>query len=152
MYKIRDWLFISGYPTASSKAKRDDAGITAVLSLHKPIEEEDGLTSQFLYIEDGGSLLTKTIEQGITFIKTRYDADDRLLIACGAGISRSVLFAIVALVEIEDMSMKEAYTLIHAHHPKPMPEHLHWQIVANYYGETNDFWQIWGDLTLKGLE
>lgn len=151
MYKIRDWLYISGYPTASSKSKRDAAGITAVLTLHKPISDKD-LTSEFLYVRDSGFLAPETIEKGAMYIKARHAIGDHLLVSCGAGISRSVTFGIIALVEIEGLTMVDAYEAIYTQHPRAMPDQRHWQAVADYYDETNDFWQIWGDLTLKGLK
>ena len=147
MYKIRDWLYISDYASAKSQKIVDEAGIQAMLQLFQPIELE-GVVTKFISIGDGLPLTQAQIETAISFIREQHDKQHCLLSTCGAGLSRSVTFAIIALKEIEGLSLADAYRAIFEHHPKAMPDHIHWQAVADYYGEVDNFWEIWGELTL----
>ncbi len=147
MYKIRDWLYISDYASAKSQKIVDEAGIQAMLQLFQPIEVE-GVVTKFISIGDGLPLTQAQIETAINFISEQHDKQHCLLSTCGAGLSRSVTFAIIALKEIEGLSLADAYRAIFEHHPKAMPDHIHWQAVADYYGEVDNFWEIWGELTL----
>ena len=147
MYKIRDWLYISDYASAKSQKIVDEAGIQAMLQLFQPIELE-GVVTKFISIGDGLPLTQAQIETAISFIREQHDKQHCLLSTCGAGLSRSVTFAIIALKEIESLSLADAYRAIFEHHPKAMPDHIHWQAVADYYGEVDNFWEIWGELTL----
>lgn len=147
MYRIRDWLYISDYASASSRKTIDDAGIQAMLQLFQRIELE-GIETKFISIGDGLPLSNEQIETAINFIREQHDKEHRLLSTCGAGLSRSVTFAIIALKEIEGLSLADAYRAIFKHHPNAMPDHIHWQALANYYGEADNFWEVWGDLNL----
>lgn len=147
MYQIRDWLCISGYPEASSLTIVKAAGIGAMLQLFEPFELE-GVETHYIPVIDGQPITKGMIRDGMAFIRQQMDAKKKLLITCGAGISRSVMFSVIALKEIEGLSMDEAYRTIYALHPKALPDHVHWQSVAEYYNETDDFWKIWGNLML----
>lgn len=147
MYKIRDWLYISDYASAKSQKIVDEAGIQAMLQLFQSIELE-GVVTKFISIGDGLPLTQAQIDTAISFIREQHDKQHCLLSTCGAGLSRSVTFAIIALKEIEGLSLADAYRAIFEHHPKAMPDHIHWQAVADYYGEVDNFWEIWGELTL----
>lgn len=148
LFKVRDWLYISDFATATSATIVKDAGIQAMLQLFQAFEMA-GIETLYLDVPDGLSLRRDLIERGIAFIQEQQAKKHRLLITCGAGISRSVMFAIIALREIEGVSLKEAYYQIYGGHPKAMPDHIHWQAVAQYYDEVSDFWAIWGDITLR---
>lgn len=147
MYKIRDWLYISDYASAKSQKIVDEAGIQAMLQLFQPIELE-GIVTKYISIGDGLPLTQAQINTAISFIREQHDKQHCLLSTCGAGLSRSVTFAIIALKEIEGLSLADAYRAIFEHHPKAMPDHIHWQAIADYYGEVDNFWEIWGELTL----
>lgn len=151
MYQIRDWLWISGYPEASSPKLVQANGIGAMLQLFESFDSE-GIVTHFIPVNDGISLTKGMIREGIDFIHQQYDANHRLLVTCGKGISRSVTFSIIALIEIEGLSMEEAYRVIHAIHPKALPDHIHWQALAEFYDDRTDFWRIWGNLVLGNDE
>jgi predicted protein tyrosine phosphatase len=57
------------------------------------------------------------------------------LIACGAGISRSVAFAVAVLKEEEDLSLREALRQVRAKHPGAMPHPALLKSLSEYYGE-----------------
>ena len=147
MFQIRDWLCISGYPEASTAKVVKAQGIEAMLQLFEAFDM-DGVETHFIPVNDGIAMSKSMIQEGIEFIHKQRDAGRQLLMSCGAGISRSVTFSIIALKEMEGLSMEEAYRAIHEIHPKALPDHVHWQAVAEFYGEADDFWRIWGSMML----
>ncbi|MEQ8676510.1 MAG: dual specificity protein phosphatase family protein [Aggregatilineales bacterium] len=56
-----------------------------------------------------------------------------VLVACGAGISRSVTFAMAVLMEEEDLTFTEAYREILAVHPDAMPNPFLVESLSSYY-------------------
>jgi protein-tyrosine phosphatase len=151
MFQIRDWLCISDYPIASSPEIVKASGIGAMLQLFKEFEM-DGVETHFASVSDGLSITSAMIQEGIEFVRNQHAQGRKLLVTCGAGISRSVTFSIIALKEIEGLSMAEAYRAIREIHPQALPDHVHWQSVADFYGEDGDFWKIWGNLLLGDKE
>jgi protein-tyrosine phosphatase len=147
MYQIRNWLCISGYPTASSPKMVKAEGVEAILQLFEGFEM-DGVVTHFIPVNDGFPITKSMIQEGINFICKQRAAERKLLISCGAGISRSVTFSIIALMELEGLSMEEAYRAIHERHEKALPDHVHWQSLANFYDDDSDFWEIWGSLVM----
>ena len=147
MFKIRDWLYISDYPSASSPDMVKSVGIGAMLQLFEPFTME-GVETQFLKVEDGHPITPEQIKIGGSFLRQQHAKGRKVLATCGAGISRSVTFSIIALKEIEGLSLIDAYREIRQHHPQAMPDHLHWKSIADYYHEEGDFWKIWGDIML----
>jgi len=147
MFEIRDWLYIAGFPEASSNKLVRAQGIEAMLQLFEEFKSE-AVISHFIPVNDGVPMTNAMIREGVDFIRKQHDAGHKLLITCGAGISRSVTFSIIALKEIEGLSLSDAYRAIHDVHPKALPDHVHWQAVADYYGEPNDFWRIWGNILM----
>lgn len=151
MHKIRDWLYISNYASASSSHIVKENKIEAMLQLYQAIKAK-GLDTKFIPLQDGVPIREEQLQEGIAFIHQQREKNHRMLSTCGAGVSRSVTLAIVALKEIEGMSLARAYSNIHKLHPKAMPDHVHWTSVSDFYGENNNFWEIWGDLTLDNMD
>jgi protein-tyrosine phosphatase len=147
MFKIRDWLFISGYPSASSPQLVKAHGIEASLQLFEAIKME-GVESLYLDVQDGYEITPAQIRSGVDFVRANHEKSKKVLVTCGAGISRSVTFSIACLKEIEGLSLPDAYKSVRQHHPEAMPDHIHWKSISDYYGESGDFWEIWGDITL----
>lgn len=151
MHKIRDWLYISNYASASLPHVIKDNKIEAMLQLYRPIKAK-GLDTKFIALQDGIPIREEQLREGIDFIHQQRQKNHRILSTCGAGVSRSVTLAIVALKEIEGLSLARAYSSIHKLHPKAMPDHVHWTSISDFYGENNDFWKIWGDVTLNDMD
>jgi protein-tyrosine phosphatase len=148
MFKIRDWLFISGFPSASSPNLVKAEGIGAMLQLFEAIEMR-GVDTLFVEVQDGHEITPQQIRKGVDFVRLHHDKGKKVLVTCGAGISRSVTFSIACLKEIEGLSLPDAYKSIRQHHPEAMPDHIHWKSVADFYEEKGDFWEIWGDIMLE---
>ena len=147
MFKVRDWLFISGFPSASSPQLVKGQGIEAMLQLFEPIKIE-GITSLYLDVQDGYEITPQQIRNGVDFVRANHEKGKKILVTCGAGISRSVTFSIASLKEIEGLSLPDAYKAVRQHHPEAMPDHIHWKSISDYYGESGDFWEICGEIML----
>jgi len=63
-------------------------------------------------------------------------AGARILIACGAGISRSVTFAVAVLHEEEDISLLDAFHDVHNINAEALPHYELWHSLCEYYHET----------------
>ncbi|MGB7340098.1 MAG: dual specificity protein phosphatase [Phototrophicaceae bacterium] len=147
MYKIREWLYVSNFASASIPSTIQKLGIQGMLQLYQPIDNP-AIDCKFIGLQDGIPITVPQLQAGIAFIHDQRKNKHRILSTCGAGISRSVTMAIVALKEVEHLSLFDAYRAVYQRHAKAMPDHVHWQSIAHYYGEDDDFWEIWGDITL----
>jgi protein-tyrosine phosphatase len=108
--------------------------ITAMLLLAELVEHP-GITSLYLAVEDGEPLPSEMLAKGIEFVTAQKQAGQTVLVACGAGISRSATFAVAALKEIESLSLREAIYIVKQAHPDSMPHFKLWQTLCDYYNE-----------------
>ncbi len=139
MYMIRPWLF-----TGSTREKIDadrlaEQQIDAVLHLHRPLDLP-GVRSLYLRVEEGYPIQKKLFDQAAEFVRSQ---QGRLLVACGAGISRSTTFAVLALKERELLSLTAALQAVREAHLEAMPDQVHWESLRQFYQEGPPFWEIW---------
>jgi protein-tyrosine phosphatase len=151
MFRIRDWLYVSGYPVASNKATVKKHDINSMLQLFEPIKMA-GVESLYLHVEDGHPISHDHIKDGVGFVLKQHKKGKRVLITCGAGISRSVTFATAVLREVEGISLEAAYRDIRKRHQQALPDHIHWNSLREYYGEKTEFWEIWQSIMLEDDE
>jgi protein-tyrosine phosphatase len=97
--------------------------------------EHPGITSLYLAVEDGEPLPSEMLAQGVEFVKAQKEAGQTVLVACGAGISRSASFAVATLKEIEGLSLREAIHTVKQAHPDSLPHYKLWQSLCDYYSE-----------------
>ena len=142
MQQIRPWLFVGKYSETLNHDLLDRAKIHSVLQLAAPVEFE-GITSLYLPVDDGVPLRSTALANGVAFVRSEYAQGNRVLIACGAGISRSVTFATAALKEEENLSLVDAFREIVKVHPEGMPHPVLWQSLCDYYGEDVPFLDMW---------
>ena len=86
-------------------------------------------------MDDGESISHDLITQGITFIRQQRAKDARLMIACGAGISRSTTFAMAALIEDENLTLFDAYAEIYQKYFRAEPHPQLIMSLSSYYGK-----------------
>ena len=151
MHRIRDWLYVSSYAPATLPDVIKENKIQGMLQLYRPIKTK-GVDTKFIGLQDGIPIREEQLREGIDFIHQQRKKNHRMLSTCGAGVSRSVSFAVVALKEVEGMSLAQAYKNIHKLHPKAMPDHIHWKSIADYYGENNNFWELWGEINFDDID
>lgn len=71
--------------------------------------QHSGISALYLPLEDGNPIPKDVFEKGVAYITTHYKQEKKVLISCGAGISRSVAFVMAALKETENMTLLDAY-------------------------------------------
>ena len=138
MYQIRPWLFVGKYRETLDADWLYRQQITAMLHLAEDVQHA-GIITLYLEVDDGVPIPVTALEAGTEFIRRHKAAQRRVLVACGAGISRSVSFAIAALKEDEGLSLVEAYHELWQVHPEAMPHPKLWQSLQAYYHENTSF-------------
>ena len=141
MNQIRPWLYIGKYRDTLDYRYLSAHNITAMLLLAELVEHP-GITSLYLAVEDGEALPSELLAQGVEFVKAQKEAGETILVACGAGISRSATFAVAALKEIEGLSLRQAIHIVKQAHPDSMPHFKLWQTLCDYYNEAVPWTEI----------
>jgi protein-tyrosine phosphatase len=149
MQQVRPWLFIGRYSETLSADFLERHKIRAVLQLAAPVDHP-GITVLYLPVDDGLPVQESALANGIAFIRTEYAQGNRVLVACGAGISRSTTFAIAALKEEENLNLLDAFREITKAHPNGMPHPELWKSLCRYYGEEIDFLDMWRQIRSNG--
>lgn len=147
MYKIRDWLYVASYRETQDQTHLQQHHVGAILHLQQLVEH-DGIATLYLPIQEGLPILKSQVTQGLNFIQQQHDQGKVVVIACGAGISRSVIFAVAALKLIEHISLSQAFSDIRKVHERAMPDDVHWESMCQYFDEHIDFWEMWRTIDL----
>ena len=138
MNTIRHWLSIGNYRDTRNLALLNAHQIGAILQLAERVSHPQILTC-YLPIEDGKALPTDLLRQGLDFVFEQQRRGQHVIIACGAGISRSAIFATAALKEVEGTSLLEAVQSVKQHHADTLPHMALWASLCTYYGEEISF-------------
>jgi dual specificity protein phosphatase-like protein len=141
MYMIRPWLYIGKYSETQESWLLRSCQIGAMLQLDEAVEQP-GIVSLFLPIEDGEPLAPEGLKRGLDFVQAQKSWGRNVLIACGAGVSRAVTFAIAALKEEEKLSLLDAVREVHARHAEALPHPELWKSLCQYYGENLTLMQM----------
>lgn len=135
MKHIRDWLVIGKFRETRSLDLLQAHNITAMLQLAGE-SVQPGIVSKFVFVEDAEPLPHDKVMVGIHFIREQHAHKRRILVACGAGISRSAAFCVAALKEIEGLDLDDAYIEVHRAHPDAQPHPKLWISLCEYYNGT----------------
>jgi protein-tyrosine phosphatase len=84
-------------------------------------------------VEDFAPLNFKLLERGVSFIKEQKELNNRVLVACAAGINRSSAYCTAALSETEGLRLLNAFKEVKKKHPESMPHEPVWISLCNYY-------------------
>jgi protein-tyrosine phosphatase len=142
MQQIRPWLYIGKYSETLSAPLLERNHIRAMLQLAERVEQA-GIETLYLPVNDGMPVRMETLANGVAFVRAEYAQGNRVLVACGAGISRATTFAIAALKEEENLKLADAFSEIIKQHPNGMPHPVLWQSLCKFYGEDVPFLEIW---------
>ncbi len=134
MNAIRTWLYIGKYRDTLNLNLLSARKIGAMLQLAEAVEHPN-ITSLYLPVEDGIPLPGHLLRQGVDFVLSEKQRGQTTLIACGAGISRSVAFAVAVLIESEDLTLLEGVQEVKKHHPEALPHPALWESLCSYYDE-----------------
>ena len=122
---------VSGYagcPFASSQRRRRNVAV--IEDVRYP-----GIASLYLAIEDGIPIESHVLKEGLDFVATHKRKGHAVLIARGAGQSRSLTFGIAALIEEERLTLMDALRTIVSNYPDAEPHQALWESLCRHYGE-----------------
>ena len=130
---IVDGVFVSGAEVINTSRLLRRAGIKHVLKLYtgEPYLPSD-LTVLELPIPDAQYILKATLNRGVDFIMRQVAADNRILVMCAAGISRSPALVLAYLLECS-FDAREAYTLLLDSHPDTNVHSKLWSSLIDHY-------------------
>jgi hypothetical protein len=117
------------------------ANIGAVLQLAEPVSYPR-IQSLFLPVDDGVPIPHPYLRQGVTFALQAKASGQHVMIACGAGISRSAAFAIATVKEAEEISLVAALHVVQSGHPAALPHPAVWESLCTYYEEEVAFEEV----------
>jgi protein-tyrosine phosphatase len=138
MQRIRPWLLIGSYRETLDHDLLARAEVSALLHLAAQVEPP-GITTRYLPIEDGEPFDSPTLRHGVDFILAQRAAGKTVLVACGAGISRSTTFAIAALKEAEGLPLLATAREVRRLHPAGLPHMALWASLCQHYQEPDDY-------------
>ncbi len=145
MYKIRDWLYIGKYSETRNLSLLNQLAITSMLQLADYVPQPD-IESRFLNVADGEPLPTILLERGLSFLREQKAQNKTILVACGAGISRSSTFALAFLMEVENLTLLESYGEIYKNHPNAEPHPALIKSLYAYLGQEVELMDVWDNL------
>ncbi len=134
MNPINAWLWIGRYRDTRNLEALRAAGIDAVLQLAEHVPQP-GIETDYLAVEDGEPLPPGLLTRGLLFVRRAKTRGATIMIACGAGMSRSVVFAAAVLRDIEGVNLSEALQIIRSRHPPAMPHPVLWRSLCEACGE-----------------
>ncbi len=134
MNQIRPWLYIGKYRDTTDVNLLEVHQIGAMLQFAELVEHP-GIISLYLPVEDGVPLPERMLGKGLDFVKAQKEQGRRVMISCGAGISRSATFAIAVIKEVEQISLSDAFRDVKIHHPQTMPHPELWKSLCEYFKE-----------------
>ena len=148
MDEVRPWLFIGGYRDINHDWLLSQKNIGAILQMVE-LASVPGITTLYLEVEDEVPIPSSLIRQGVDFIRKHKASGKRILVACGAGVSRSTAYCIAALKEEEGLSLIEAFKEIHRWHPEALPNEAIWESLCDYYKEPTPYLDVFKALISK---
>jgi protein-tyrosine phosphatase len=88
----------------------------------------------------------ETIYRGVSFMLEQKVLGKKVLVACGAGISRSSTFALAALMQDEKLAIFDAYREVFLRYrgAEPHPELM--MSLSAYHGKEMDLLEAWEGL------
>ena len=141
MIAIRPWLYLGKYRETFELPHLQVHNIGAMLQFAGKVNHPE-IESLYLPIEDGVPIPPEVLAKGIQFIIARHQQGKKVLVSCGAAISRSVTFIIAALKETENMPLLEAYQSILNTYVGALPHPALWQSLCAYYHEDVPYWRL----------
>ncbi|MCL4876708.1 MAG: dual specificity protein phosphatase family protein [Anaerolineae bacterium] len=143
--RINDWLSIGNYRVTMDVGLLLKHNVGAILELAERVEHA-GIITLYLHVNDGEYLHHDIIAQGAAFIKAQHREGKHILVACGAGRSRSVTFGMAALKEISGFTLLQAYHTIYDQHPLALPHMNLLRALCDYYHEESEYETLWRDV------
>ncbi|CEF63269.1 Dual specificity phosphatase, catalytic domain and Protein-tyrosine/Dual specificity phosphatase domain and Atypical dual specificity phosphatase family and Dual specificity phosphatase, subgroup, catalytic domain-containing protein [Strongyloides ratti] len=132
--EITPYMYLSGYGCIY-ETKIRKLGITHIIdctNIPKPKKFNDIKYLQ-IPINDGETeKIEAYFDTVVEFVREAKDSNGKVLIYCSAGVSRSPTLAIISLMTLENVSLKEAYIHINTIRPIISPNIGFWRQMINY--------------------
>ncbi|MFN8384854.1 MAG: dual specificity protein phosphatase [Anaerolineales bacterium] len=141
MDEIRPWLLIGNYRDTLSGNYLTAKRISAMLQLAVRVEQPN-ITSLYLPVEDFAPIQHKFLREGVDFIRQQKKNDNRILVACAAGINRSSAFCAAAIKEEEDLSLFDAFKEVKKKHIESLPHEPVWESLCKFYNEPTPYLEV----------
>lgn len=134
MHMIRSWLYIGKFSDTLNICQLSAFNISAMLQMAELVQQP-GINCLYLAIEDGQPIPPAALRQGLDFVHSEKNNGGVVLVSCGAGQSRSVVFTVAALKESEGIGLLEALQIVKQRHPEAMPHPALWVSLCRYFQE-----------------
>ena len=134
MYAIRPWLLVGKYTETLDRALLAASGVGAMLQLAEAVPQA-GVASLYVEVDDGAPIPPAALVEGLAFVREARERGHTVLVACGAGTSRSVAFAAAALKEAEGMGVLDAVRAVQSRHPGARPHYRLLESLCAHFGE-----------------
>ncbi|WP_161888400.1 protein-tyrosine phosphatase family protein [Pontibacter russatus] len=141
MYPVRPWLYVGKHRDTMNLPHLNANHIGAMLQLEEAVAQP-GMHVLYLPIADGVPLPVETLRRGVSFLLLEHGLGRNVLIACAAGISRCVTFAIAALKETEGIPLLAAYSEIVQKNSRALPHPVLWQSLCSFYHENTPYIEV----------
>uniref|UniRef100_A0A0N4ZSP9 Protein-tyrosine-phosphatase n=1 Tax=Parastrongyloides trichosuri TaxID=131310 RepID=A0A0N4ZSP9_PARTI len=118
--EITPYMYLSGYGCIYEK-KIKELGITHIIdctNIPNPKKFNDVKLLEIPIDDKERVKIDIHFDSVIEFVKEAKNSDGKVLIYCVAGVSRSPTLAIISLVALEDVSLKESY--LHVNNVRPI--------------------------------
>lgn len=140
---VKEGIYISGARATMLGSKLREAEITRVLKLYDdiPFFPKDFTVFENV-LEDGEPVPDGMLQRGADFVVEQVEAGHKVLVVCGAGISRSSTFVLAALLE-RGNDLRDAYTVLRENHPIAEPHPDMWKSLLAHYDVPYTFEDIW---------
>lgn len=145
MHMIRPWLMIGRYVETADITFLIQYNIKSMLQLQLSIAQP-GIETLYLPLKDGFPIPEASFNKAIQFIRSQYEQDNNLLIACELGISRAPTMAMLALMELEHCSIVDAYSAIHSANPYALPHPQLVKSLIEYTHSSETFVEVWSTI------
>lgn len=130
---VIDGVYISGWRATDYQRELRAAGIFCVLKLYDGSPDfRSDFNALDMGINDGEYISKTTLARGAQYILREVKAGNRVLVMCGAGISRSSTFVLAYLLETGH-DLGEAFALLRDKRPQADPHPMLWQSLIDHY-------------------
>ena len=132
--QVTDNLYIGNARLIQYIPSLQGEGISSILKLHETPPERPSNTFRLFDcpIPDGEPILANTFDSWLDFLGSEISQGHKVLVICGAGISRSST-AVLAYLTSTGQTLPDAYRLLCARHPSTSPHPLLWESLIHYF-------------------
>lgn len=130
---VVDGIYISGWRATLYCDRLREVGITNVLKLFddQPFFPDDFNVCTNV-LADGEVIPPGVLRRGVDFVTKHVAAGKRVLVMCGAGISRSATFVLAAMLE-RGWEIRPAFILLREKHYEATPHPAMWRSLIVEY-------------------